>query len=76
MYRALLDLAQFGNTEMQAKDLNGAVEALKIKSNDSKEQCKLEVEFEVSGIFVVEWFFGALISHSIINQIYPPTHSG
>lgn len=50
MYRALLDLAHFGNTEIAAKELNAAVENLKTKSSDSKEQCKLEVEFEV-------WFF-------------------
>lgn len=52
LYRALLDLAHFGNTEIAAKELNAAVENLKTKSSDSKEQCKLEVEFEVF-IFVV-----------------------
>lgn len=47
LYRALLDLAQFGNTEIQAKDLHGTVEGLKGKATDGKELCKLEVEFEV-----------------------------
>lgn len=48
LYRALLDVAQFGNTEMALKDLNTTVEQLKQRSNDSRDQCKLEMEFEVS----------------------------
>lgn len=47
LYRALLDVAQFGNTEIQLKDLNSTVEQLKQRSNDSRDQCKLETEFEV-----------------------------
>lgn len=47
MYRALLDVAQFGNTEIALKDLNTTVEQLKQRSNDSRDQCKLEAEFEV-----------------------------
>lgn len=47
LYRALLDVAQFGNTEIHLKDLNTTVEQLKQRSNDS--QCKLEIEFDVSG---------------------------
>ncbi|XP_055318349.1 tyrosine-protein phosphatase 69D isoform X2 [Sitodiplosis mosellana] len=46
LYRALLDVAQFGNTEIQLKDLNSTVEQLKQRSNDSRDQCKLEIEFE------------------------------
>lgn len=48
LYRALLDVAQFGNTEIALKDLNTTVEQLKQRSNDSRDQCKLEMEFEVS----------------------------
>lgn len=48
LYRALLDCAQFGNTEIALKDLNTTVEQLKQRSNDSRDQCKLEMEFEVS----------------------------
>lgn len=48
LYRALLDVAQFGNTEILLKDLNSTVEQLKQRSNDSRDQCKLEIEFEVS----------------------------
>lgn len=51
LYRALVDIAQFGNTEIAAKDLATTVESLKVKSNDSKEQCKLDVEYEVSTVF-------------------------
>lgn len=47
LYRALLDVAQFGNTEIPLKDLNTTVEQLKQRSNDSRDQCKLEIEFEV-----------------------------
>ncbi|CAD7082783.1 unnamed protein product [Hermetia illucens] len=46
LYRALLDIAQFGNTELPARGLNSIVESLKLKPNDSKEKCKLELEFE------------------------------
>lgn len=48
LYRALLDVAQFGNTEIALKDLNTTVEQLKQRSNDSRDQCKLEIEFEVN----------------------------
>lgn len=48
LYRSLVDLGQFGNTEIQAKDLSSTIENLKLRSSDSKEQCKLEVEYEVS----------------------------
>lgn len=47
LYRALLEVAKFGNTEIQMKDLNNTVEQLKQKPLDSKEQCKLEIEYEV-----------------------------
>lgn len=47
LYRALLDIAQFGNTELPAKELSAAVDNLKARLTDSKEQCKLEIEFEV-----------------------------
>lgn len=47
LYRALLDVAQFGNTEIPLKELNSTVEQLKQRSNDSRDQCKLEIEFEV-----------------------------
>lgn len=47
MYRALIDIAQFGNTEIPAKGLSTTVENLKARLSDSKEQCKLELQFEV-----------------------------
>lgn len=47
----MLDVAQFGNTEIPLKDLNTTVEQLKQRSNDSREQCKLEIEFEVNLTF-------------------------
>ncbi|XP_055854792.1 tyrosine-protein phosphatase 69D [Episyrphus balteatus] len=46
LYRALLDIAQYGNTEILARGLSLTIENLKIKPNDSKEKCKLEYEFE------------------------------
>lgn len=46
LYRALLDVAQFGNTEIQFKDINSTVEQLKSRP-DGNNQCKLEQEFEV-----------------------------
>lgn len=52
LYRALLDVAQFGNTEIPLKDLNTTVEQLKQRSNDSRDQCKLEMEFEVRILLV------------------------
>lgn len=51
LYRALLDIAQFGNSELQARNLSAAIETLKQKPNDSREKCKLELEFEVSFLF-------------------------
>lgn len=47
LYRALLDVAQFGNTEIPLKELISTVEQLKQRSNDGRDQCKLEIEFEV-----------------------------
>ncbi|XP_055376748.1 tyrosine-protein phosphatase 69D [Condylostylus longicornis] len=46
LYRALLDISQFGNTELHAKNLCATLENLKHKPNDSKEKCKLELECE------------------------------
>lgn len=46
LYRALVDIAQFGNTEIDAKEMATTVENLKLRSNDSKEQCKLELEYQ------------------------------
>ncbi|XP_037935932.1 tyrosine-protein phosphatase 69D isoform X2 [Teleopsis dalmanni] len=46
LYRALLDTAHFGNTELSAISLSNTVENLKTKANDGKDKCKLEVEFE------------------------------
>lgn len=43
----MLDVAQFGNTEILLKEVNSTVEKLKARPADSKEQCKLEIEFEV-----------------------------
>lgn len=48
MYRALTDIAQFGDTELKYKGLSATIENLKQRANDSKEQCTLEIEFEVS----------------------------
>lgn len=47
LHLALLDVAQFGNTEIALKDLNTSFEQLKQRSNESRDQCKLEIEFEV-----------------------------
>ncbi|GAB0089763.1 tyrosine-protein phosphatase 69D-like [Sergentomyia squamirostris] len=44
LYRALMEIAQFGSTELPCKGLGAAVEARKTRQ-DSKEQCQLEVEF-------------------------------
>lgn len=48
LYRALLDTAHLGNTEISAVDLSTTVEHLKSKTDDGREKCKLEIEFEVS----------------------------
>lgn len=50
----MLDVAQFGNTEIPLKDLNTTIEQLKQRSNDSREQCKLEIEFEVNLTFILK----------------------
>lgn len=65
MYRALLDIAQFGNTELPAKDLSVAVENLKARQTDSKEQCKLEIEFEVSSC---KMYVITMLTHLIENR--------
>lgn len=44
LYRALMEIAQFGSTELPCKGLGAAVETLKSRQ-DSKEQCQLELEF-------------------------------
>lgn len=46
LYRVLLDIAQFGNTELKLKGLSATVENLKKPASDSREQCKLEIEFD------------------------------
>lgn len=46
LYRSLMEIVQFGNTELPAKGLGGIIEILKAKPNDSKEKCKLEIEYE------------------------------
>lgn len=46
LYRALLDVAHYGDTELRYKGLVGQVEALKQRSSDSKEQSKLELTYE------------------------------
>jgi len=46
LYRALLDVAQFGDTELRYKGLAPAVESLKQRTSDSKEQSKLEQLYE------------------------------
>lgn len=43
-----MDVAQFGNTEIPLKELNTTVDQLKQRSNDSRDTCKLEIEFEVN----------------------------
>lgn len=47
LYRALLDCAYFGNTEISATALKTTIESLKAKPIDGKDKCKLEFEFEV-----------------------------
>ncbi|XP_005189076.1 tyrosine-protein phosphatase 69D isoform X2 [Musca domestica] len=46
LYRALLDTAHLGNTEISAIGLSMTVEHLKSKTEDGREKCKLELEFE------------------------------
>ncbi|XP_073837740.1 protein tyrosine phosphatase 69D [Musca autumnalis] len=46
LYRALLDTAHLGSTEINAVGLSVAVENLKYKPEDGREKCKLEIEFE------------------------------
>ncbi|XP_059225629.1 tyrosine-protein phosphatase 69D isoform X2 [Stomoxys calcitrans] len=46
LYRALLDTAHLGNTEVSAIELSATVENLKLKPEDGREKCKLESEFE------------------------------
>ncbi|GBP95932.1 Tyrosine-protein phosphatase 69D [Eumeta japonica] len=46
LYRALLDTAHLGNTEINAIGLSNTIELLKIKPDDGREKCKLEIEFE------------------------------
>ncbi|KAG5682132.1 hypothetical protein PVAND_011508 [Polypedilum vanderplanki] len=46
LYRALLDVAQFGDTELRYKGLAASVENLKQRTSDSKEQSKLEMQYE------------------------------
>lgn len=58
LYRALLDVAQFGNTEITFKDLPSTIEQLKQRSNDSRDQCKLEIEFEVGTPSTMKLDFG------------------
>ncbi|CRK98538.1 CLUMA_CG011889, isoform A [Clunio marinus] len=45
LYRALLDVAQFDDTELRYKGLAASVEALKQRTSDSKEQSKLEIQY-------------------------------
>ncbi|KAM8708791.1 hypothetical protein ACLKA7_015717 [Drosophila subpalustris] len=44
LYRALLDTATYGNTDIPLSQLQSTIEALKFKPNDGK--CLLETEFE------------------------------
>jgi protein-tyrosine phosphatase len=46
LYRALTEIAQFGDTSLPYKGLNSAIETLKQRLSDSKEQCKLELEYD------------------------------
>ncbi|KAM7358825.1 protein tyrosine phosphatase 69D isoform 2-T3 [Cochliomyia hominivorax] len=46
LYRALLDTAHLGNTEITAVGLSSTIEQLKSKSDDGRDKCKLEIEFE------------------------------
>jgi len=41
-----MEIAQFGDTEIPFKGIGGVIENLKTKSNDSKEQCKLELQYD------------------------------
>lgn len=45
LYRALLDVAQFGDTELKYKNLSATVESLRQKSSE-KEMSKLDQQFE------------------------------
>ncbi|XP_053954022.1 tyrosine-protein phosphatase 69D [Anastrepha ludens] len=46
LYRSLLDIAQFGNTELSAVLLSSKIDSLKQKLSDGKDKSKLEIEFE------------------------------
>jgi len=45
LYRALLDTATYGNTDIALALMPSTIESLKFKPNDGK--CLLETEFEV-----------------------------
>lgn len=45
-----MDISIFGDTEIQYKGLSTSIENLKKEGNNSKGQCKLEIEYEVRGL--------------------------
>lgn len=47
IYRALMEMAQYGDTEIQASQMKAAVERLRQREN-GKEMCRMEEEYEVS----------------------------
>jgi hypothetical protein len=47
IYRALVEVVQFGETEIRATDLKSTLETLK-RVNDGNKKSELELEFEVS----------------------------
>lgn len=47
VYRALMEVAQYGDTEIPASELKATVEKLKSCDKDNA-KCKMEEDFEVS----------------------------
>lgn len=45
-----MDISIFGDTEIQYKGLSTSIENLKKEGNNSKGQCKLEIEYEVRSL--------------------------
>lgn len=52
MYRALLEIAQFGNTDIKASKLKATLEKLRQVEN-GKEKSKMEEEFDVSKFIIL-----------------------
>lgn len=54
VYRALLEIAQFGNTDIKASKLKATLEKLRQVEN-GKEKSKMEEEFDVSKFVIINF---------------------